>query len=141
MLNLLEWREEGALIHFSWGDDSSFDDTVWEHTTRSEPTCACYNETLLPLALARGQALTAEEVVRAVMERAASVMVPPTGIDWLGLALYAVRRHRQALAQLLVRPPAECQAECLATEALGEALTQVHERVARAVHAGLTSAA
>ncbi|MCC6418329.1 MAG: hypothetical protein IT429_08810 [Gemmataceae bacterium] len=142
VLNLLDWADDGPLLRFSWADDRDyFGERIWEHTTPGEPIVSWYNETLLPLARTRRSALTTAEVIRSLAGRAAAAMIPAAGIDWLGLALYAHRCHRQALGQLFVRAPAECQAACLATDVLATTLEGIWDRVARAVDAELGSAA
>jgi hypothetical protein len=140
MLNLITWHEDGPVVRYPFGT-SGPEDEVWEHTAVIAPLASCYEEALLPLAGEQGERLTADAVLRAAVGWAAGAQTPAAGIDWLGLALYAVQRHRQALGQLLVRPPAECQAACDATAILAEVLEQLYERLARALRTELGSAA
>jgi hypothetical protein len=133
MLDLITWREDGPVFHYPFGR-SGLEDEVWEHTAVIAPLAACYDVALLPLSRERGSDLTAEEVLRAAVRWVQTTQAPAGGIDWLGLALYAVQRHRAALAQLSARPREEGQADCQTTAKFADLLEEVYEKVLRAIH-------
>ncbi len=140
MLTLFTWTADGPFLHFRFALHHTEDDG-WEHTIREAPVASCYDECLLPLVAERGEHLTAEDVIQAVIDRAAQALTPPTAIDWLGLALYAALRFRLATMKLLNDDPRKHQAECRATDLLATTLEKVYERFARALSTALPPSA
>lgn len=133
MPNLLMWTATPTLLHFDYGV-GGFSDDALEHTALEVPLAACYNDVLLPLAKVRGEQLTADEVTRAVVAHAAGTATAPAAIDWLGLALYAQVRFRQAMTK---GDPPQDQELCRAAHTLQELLEGIHDRIAEVLNTHL----
>ncbi|MCI0460681.1 MAG: hypothetical protein L0Z62_27320 [Gemmataceae bacterium] len=133
MLTLFTWTSDGPWLRFSFAL-GHFDDDGWEHAVLQEPVASCYNEALIPLITERGDQLTAEEVMRAVIDRAAQAHTAPIAIDWLGLALYAALRFRLATMKLLNDDPAKHQEECRRADLLATTLEKIYERLSQALY-------
>jgi hypothetical protein len=130
MFTILVWTQEGPLLHFTFGKDAG-EGRQWQHTALVSPISALYEETLLPLARQRGDQLSAEEVVRAVTECADATSTPPESIDWLGLALFAAKRFREVLGQLITGDVQQLQPECAAADVLATRLELIQEYIAQ----------
>src|SRR5262249_23245650 len=133
MLTLFTWTSEGPSLCFSFAL-SPLDYDGWEHVVPEAVVASCYDETLLPLVSERGDQLTAEEVMRAVIDRAAQAHTAPIAIDWLGLALYAALRFRLATMKLLNDDPAKHQEECRRANLLATTLKKIYARLAEALY-------
>ena len=75
MLNLIMWTSNPPLLHFDFGTGGLTGEAL-EHTVLEASIAACYENTLLPLARERGEQVTADEVIRAVVATAASALTP-----------------------------------------------------------------
>jgi hypothetical protein len=128
MLTLSDFATEGPLLRLTWVDDL-FDDTERVHVTPVEPILRCYNELLTPLAAARGEQLTEDEVRKAFTDKAAKSLFPSGSVDWLGLALYAQRRFLDAMGKLAEANTPEHRAEILAASPLRWVLLDLHIRM------------
>jgi hypothetical protein len=137
MLDLLDCSEQGPVLHFTFMGDG-LDDREWHHATPADPLVSLFNEVLLPLARERGGALSSAEVVRRVIVRASAARVIPSAIDWLGLALYAARRYREAAIRLLNGETADIQEECATLAVLAGVLDRIYGRLARVIGAQMT---
>src|SRR5438128_2046181 len=130
MLNILDFTQQGPLLHFTF-DTGGFEEHEWHHTAPVEPIVSLFNDTLLPLAQERGEALTAEEVIQQVGEAAARTLTPLPAVDWLGLALVAAQRFREATAKLASGETQRHQEECTLTDRLATVLEHIYENLPR----------
>jgi hypothetical protein len=137
MLTLFRWACEAPFLRFDFSPGTFFDDEGWEHTAVEASLTSCYEGTLLPLACARGEQLTVEEVICAVVDWATGAKIWPTAVDWLGLALYAQLRFRLAVTD---GSPPKDQALCRVAHVLQERLEGMHDRLADLVYACLHEA-
>jgi hypothetical protein len=133
MLNVLDCSREGERLTFTFGTDG-FADHAWHHTALSDPIVPWFDNVLLPLARKNGDALSVEDVVAAIADHAGQALLPLATIDWLGLALFASQRYREAAGRLAANPSPECQEECSATATLAALLGTIYERLAQAIH-------
>jgi hypothetical protein len=99
MLTLGEMTTEGSFFRLTWSDDL-FDGVERVHLTPAAPIERCYNEILMPLAAARGEQLTQDEVLQAITKAASEGLFPDGKIDWLGLALYAQKRFLEGMGKI-----------------------------------------
>jgi hypothetical protein len=138
MLSLIECSDAGPWFSFTFYTDE-WGDEVWRHAAFKEPLVAWYDSILFPLARARGQELTPDEVSRSVHDAAAAARVHPTAIDWLGLALYAAERLRLACGKLVVTDALPEREAAGAAERVARILERLYERYASRIAASADS--
>ena len=117
MVGLMQLETDGPFFRMGWAE-GLWDDEEKTHVTPVVPITRCYNEVLLPLAAERGENLTEEDLLRAVAGKTAVDLFPSGTVDWLGLALYAEHRFRQAMGKLSMANNSEHQAEIRAANPL-----------------------
>jgi hypothetical protein len=139
MFSLLSFRWDGDLLRFTIAP-SGFDDDEWYHTAAADQVVPWIDDVLLPLALERGDDLSAAEVIDRVTGKAQDKAARLAGIDWLGLTLFASQRVREAAAALAGGDSPQIQAQLAAAFNLEKTLSCIYRQVGQAIAAALHAA-
>ena len=126
MYNLLDYREDGPILHFSFAMPDN-EDHEWHHSALATPLVGWFNDALHPLACSLGERLTPNDIVGCVRELAAKELMPAASVDWLGLALFALRAYAVVVSELAEQDSPELEQDCSVAAILAERLCQISE--------------
>lgn len=132
MYNLLHSRREGSVLRFTFATTNG-DDHEWHHSTVADPILDWLHQELQPLARKLREQLTPQKLVKCISFLAARELISTANVDWLGLALLALRLYGEAVDDLAAEDSTEHEQNCFEAAILAKRLCDLSEQFTWAI--------